>query len=661
MAAGQKSESTPKRRARGTAASRSRVTKSRGTARYEKLAFESTDALERSLSSMRLTSTAVDQLLESARAESAGRTEKLARAIVGKAKTDEEEQETVRGLMEWANARTTDAAARRRTVIRAFRAKSRTILAVHGISELASDDAAAFMRSYFAEGGDMRPIAQWLAIAAGVLEKAEAAAATNGARASNGRRRTSAAAKRGNGRHVEPELFGWIKDAAGAVGNFLGNAANSVGNAISTVVDAVVKAGKSIGAALAAAAKWTAEQTTSLVRALIAAGKTAAAILNEAVGQGLLRKIVDALMRAGRAVGEVLAWAAEKAAGVVRDAVAALLAAGRTVLQVVQWAASAVTTVAHKIVRAVLDAGRSVAQIMAEVVRLGATGIRKMVAAVYAAVQKVGDILVAIVRTAASVTRTVLEGLIAAGVTLVKMVEAIFEDVAAAFQRGFIEGLIALAIAPVEILKAALATSVSMLGLAFAVIAEIFGGHRKLTDAEVAEARKIFGWSIELDRVKIATASWPADVMNWLNGQRPFTTMYIINFASDAHISKRTLIHELTHVWQAVVAGPIYMVEALHSQFFGRGYEVTAADIAAANGDIKNLEREQQAVVVERYWSALTSGSASDITLYEQLAKQVYRAEPAVPILPITVFRPGMLPIRRNFERVTPVTIAAEL
>jgi hypothetical protein len=134
--------------------------------------------------------------------------------------------------------------------------------------------------------------------------------------------------------------------------------------------------------------------------------------------------------------------------------------------------------------------------------------------------------------------------------------------------------------------------------------------------------------------------------------------MYVINFASGEHISMSTLIHELTHVWQAVVAGPIYMVEALHSQFFGRGYNVTPEDIARANGQLANLEREQQAVVVQRYWENRWGGAGGDWQIYEPLAKQVYRPQPP-QLLPITTLLPAMLPVTRRITRVRKLALHA--
>jgi hypothetical protein len=68
------------------------------------------------------------------------------------------------------------------------------------------------------------------------------------------------------------------------------------------------------------------------------------------------------------------------------------------------------------------------------------------------------------------------------------------------------------------------------------------------------------------------------------------------------------LIHELTHVWQAEQSGGIYMIEALWSQFFGRGYELTEDDLHRAANKIDRLEREQQAVLIEMYWKAEFGG-----------------------------------------------------
>ena len=157
---------------------------------------------------------------------------------------------------------------------------------------------------------------------------------------------------------------------------------------------------------------------------------------------------------------------------------------------------------------------------------------------------------------------------------------------------------------------------------------DIFGSHRGLNATERTEAEKVFGVSIDLDRVKLTDASLAADLIMWMNKNRPFTTMYVINYKSGSTLSMATLIHELTHVWQAVSSGGVYMIEALHSQFFGKAYNLSEADLKNANGRLLNLEREQQAVLVEEFWKAEFDGQRTKIPvdLLRPFAKQVHKS-----------------------------------
>ena len=635
----------PARRA-SASTTRPRAAAPRVLAAYKKIQFGSRQSVARSLAGPRMAALDIGPLLDAAQRESVTKANQLAVGLVAKKKNVGEERDAIRGMMRWGATRATDADARRRLIVRAYKANQREMFVVHGISELAPDQAALFMRTYFAEGGSMKAVIEWLQIAGKSLQTIQPAPTTNiiidpAVRIPRPARKATQAA---------PQKAGFldiVSDVAGAVGDFVSDAGSAAVNAVTTVVNAVLTAGKSLADAVAAAASWTVSQVTDLVRALVAAGKGVQSILTEALARGsaTLKKFVEALAAAGRSVSEMLSWAVARAATVVKDTIAALLSAGKTVYQVIVWAAAAESALALKIVRGLLDAAKTVATIMADVIRLEVALMRKMVTLVFQATQKLADILASIAQSATSIIGTVLEGLLAAGATLAATVASIFTNVAQAFRRGLVEGLMAIGKSALDILKAALFTSAAMLALAFASLMEIFGGHRPLNSAELSAARKVFGWSIDLSRVKIAVASIPADVVNWLNGQRPFTTMYIINFASSAHITMGTLIHELTHVWQGVVAGPVYMVEALHSQFFGRGYEVTAADINAAGGDINKLEREQQAVVVERYYMGKWGGSSWDVATYEPLAKDVYKPMP-MTMLPIGTLLPAMLPFR---------------
>jgi hypothetical protein len=197
-------------------------------------------------------------------------------------------------------------------------------------------------------------------------------------------------------------------------------------------------------------------------------------------------------------------------------------------------------------------------------------------------------------------------------------VKDVVTGVAAAFRRGFFEGLAASGRAPLQLLKAAAETSVSVLLLAFAVVLEMCGGYRELTKDEKAEARKVFGTAIDLERVKLGFAKLPGAVIRYVNVELPraFTTMYLLNFGPGAKVDMQTIIHELAHVWQGVQEGPLYMTRALEAQIgagveslFHTGqyddsdaYRVTEAALLANAGDLARFNPEQQASIIEFFW-----------------------------------------------------------
>ncbi len=320
--------------------------------------------------------------------------------------------------------------------------------------------------------------------------------------------------------------------------------------------------------------------------------------------KGAVKTVGDAVKAAGKslsdAMGKVLAWSADK----IADFVEGVLEAGRTVAQVLREALGKGRDALMKFIRGVIDAGR-----------------------------RVGEVLVAFMKDQASTVRMVLEGLLAAGVQLSGAITSIVTDVAEQFRKGFFQGLIALGKSPLLIMKEALKAGGGIAALAFATLLDVLGGHRGLTDEEKRQARRVFGDSIDLERVKVATGSLPADLVNLLNGERPFTTMYVLNFASWKPITVKTLIHELTHTWQGVVAGPVYMLEAIHAQALGEGYTVTNDMLRDRGHLLSNFNREQQAVIVEEYWYEKwgradypnLSGKGLDVALLEPYARKVFK------------------------------------
>jgi hypothetical protein len=149
--------------------------------------------------------------------------------------------------------------------------------------------------------------------------------------------------------------------------------------------------------------------------------------------------------------------------------------------------------------------------------------------------------------------------------------------------------------------------------------------------------------------VKVAVASIPADLINLVNGGRPFTTMYVINFSSKAKIDMKTLIHELAHVHQGVVDGPVYMIQAIEAQLGKEGYTVTNAMLRDRGNDLKKFNREQQAVIAEEFWyeefgqheAAYRSlpSDGLDVNLLRPYAQQFKSTQPIVrfPVRPLPI------------------------
>jgi hypothetical protein len=636
-------------------------------------------------------------------------------------------------MVQWASL---SGAAQRQALIKAYRATGMELVLIHQMSELPRAQTAAFMKDYFAAGGSIGVVGDWLALAGQALRRPGAP-----------RRAVRKTSKAFLGGLLE-DVGNWVKDTAEKAGD-------AFVDAVGSVVDAVASAGKSLADAIGSAVSWTVDQCTDLVEGLVRAGKKVADILTSAAAKGIatLKKFVEAVVAVGRSLGEVLEWAATKVVATVNAVVDTLLKIGHTIAQVLVAAANAGAAAANAAVKALIALGKAVvtilgqlgaqaASIMQRVVSallaagvalngvlasagaLGATVCQAIVRALRAIGQglapifaaagnftdvildallaigtalgeilmvvpsltaavaqtvvkaligegkTVTDIVVTVSTKAVSVARavfqaligigrkvveilkavagrtlstiqTVYEGLIAVGVTVGTIAVTVLENIEAGFHKSFFEGLVAIGKGLLQILRAVAEVKLIALPMAFAVVTEMCGGHRGLTPAERKEATRIFGTSIDLDRVKIAVASLPSDVINFVNGQRPFTTMYVINFASWATVEMHDLIHELTHVWQGVQTGPLYMVRALEAQIgagvsslFHTGkyddsasYDVFAADLVAANGDLGRFNPEQQATIVERYWMMQYGGYSFTTSVYGDVSQyQVYAA-----------------------------------
>ena len=267
-----------------------------------------------------------------------------------------------------------------------------------------------------------------------------------------------------------------------------------------------------------------------------------------------VKSMVNGLFKAGAAVADLMAWAVKKSIEVLGDVVAELLSLGVTMAKLVADTLANPGAAMKNLVKAFEELGKSM--------------------------------------------RDIVEA-------------AIVQPTEEAARRVFL-ALKELGKSAIDVLKGALEVGGSAIALAFTLILEWFpGSYRPLSAEELADARAVFGKSIELEKVRVAVMSPPVDLIEWINGERPFTTMYLLNFASWDQVDRPTLIHELAHVWQSLVEGPFYMLEAIHGQMtdgYNYGYdddydgEGAQDELAAAGGDFESFNREQQASIIEHYF-----------------------------------------------------------
>lgn len=586
-------------------------------------------------------------------------------------------------LVNWAAAK---GGVARKTVVSSFIKGKQSLLFVHQVARLKRQDASESMKDYFSEGGSLSDVAEWLAKAGAILKTGVVPDGNDGLW--GWIKETVGAVV-----DAVTGAINTIADAVAAAGKSLVDAVSAVvgwaQDKLNDFVEAVLAAGRKVSELLAEALKKGVAAVKKFVAAIIQAGRQGLEVLNWAVGQALdvLKGAVQELERLYGSFSTLLQEIGKLAVAQLKTAIRAVMALGHSVLQVLQRLErlaydtakiivnelvaigktlkeimSVVIKLTRYTARIVLDAllgagkllkdilteivsstaiaisvtlgalkdlGKTVAYVLDSIAQFASTQANRLMEALRIIWTQTSEILEAIAGKAIHAVKTLLTALLGTGMYLVDVVKNIIVDVRAAFREGLIKGLIEIGKSALILMKEAVKISAGVAATLFAVLMNVLGSHRKLTAQERAEAEKVFGVSINLDMVRLTDASFAADFIMWMNKNRPFTTMYVINHGSGVTLPTSTLIHELTHVWQAVTSGGVYMIEALHSQFFGQGYNLTLQDIQNAAGDIKKLEREQQAVLVEEYWKGKFNGQsiAFPLDLIEPLATQVYKAK----------------------------------
>lgn len=134
----------------------------------------------------------------------------------------------------------------------------------------------------------------------------------------------------------------------------------------------------------------------------------------------------------------------------------------------------------------------------------------------------------------------------------------------------------------------------------------------RLSVGERAAAAEVLGpGALAWERVRVAEGG-ALPLIFRANGRRAFTAWHTVCLPAAGERVRANLglmVHELAHVYQYEHLGSAYMIEALHAQHSGGGYQYGKAaglrQARAAGRDYRVLNREQQAQVAQDYYLLL--------------------------------------------------------
>lgn len=391
----------------------------------------------------------------------------------------------------------------------------------------------------------------------------------------------------------------------------------------------------------------------------------------EGVVAGILRKTIAAIRYAGGRVTEALDWALAKGEAALAATLHAWEAIGEALTKVYQWARKQAAEVWETIGRITMTLKNSVSFVLLYLERDFVPGIAKYVKGAMAAGAALADFAVTLatrpLAIAVEVTKALFEFGATLGELLIEMVEhpdkglenfllaakslgktvrdvfkAMTVDAAADLVKAVSLTLHKLKEPIVDMLEAAAEVHAGLVATVISVLLNTLASYRPLTAQEKMEAKLIFANSLDLDKIYVSAESLTNTVIfglqDWARKRedsRAFTTDTLINFDVDDGIERHTMIHELTHVWQALVTGPFYMAEAIHAQHtkdkYNYGYDAASTPtvsipvdyagtmktlpagegsgagagpaLKAANGNFDAFNREQQAQLVMHYFT----------------------------------------------------------
>jgi len=148
-------------------------------------------------------------------------------------------------------------------------------------------------------------------------------------------------------------------------------------------------------------------------------------------------------------------------------------------------------------------------------------------------------------------------------------------------------------------------------------------GGRPLSASEWEDALFIFESSINYDKVRIVSA---------VVANAPTTLGNTIRIGMDGKITRKTLIHELGHIWQYQTKGTSYISNSLCAQVSATisagtrnaAYEISEDELKRTTS-IHQLSAEKQAVIIETFYA---DPSVRSNAKYQKFIGEVRAARP---------------------------------
>jgi len=152
----------------------------------------------------------------------------------------------------------------------------------------------------------------------------------------------------------------------------------------------------------------------------------------------------------------------------------------------------------------------------------------------------------------------------------------------------------------------------------FEIIWPILTKTSSLTKNEIAAASLVLGTRhIKYNSIRVAEGGVLRLIFK-LNKGRAFTTFNIVNMPSTGRHSRSYLdiiVHELVHVYQYIIVGSIYILQALRAQrksgYEYGGWKQLEKDWADGK-HFRDYNREQQGQIAQDYYNEVIAKNISD-------------------------------------------------